>query len=151
MLKDSNHIDFRGSSIKGHDIEMRIDGRLLKINAKGTTERDSKGFPRWVRQHARNYVKIIPQISGMVRIEVLKEYDPEFYYVFVDIRKWLDNKAPDFYVLSDKDAKQIFGNKYRKACDGIPARKNDSDDMWIEYKDIKRYKNNSLPLTGKEQ
>ncbi len=148
LLKDGNHIEFLGSSIKGHDIEMRIDGHLFKINAKGTTENDKAGFPRWVRQHARNYVNIFVK-KGKAQIEVKEQYDQDLYYVFVDIRKWLTIDIANFYVLSDKEAKRLFGNKYRKAFDNKNVRKNNSDDMWVEYIDIKDHENNSLSLLSK--
>jgi hypothetical protein len=144
LLSKDNHIKFLGSSIKGHDIEMYIKERKIKINAKGTTVKDKYGKPRWVRQHARIYADISIK-DGKTVVKVNKKPKKDLYYVFMDVKVWLKpHKKADFYVLSDKEATQIFGNKYKRLYNNKIIRKTDSDDLWVEYEDIKNFKNNSL-------
>jgi len=147
-LNDNNYIKFLGSSKKGYDIHMVINDQVYKINAKGTTEYDANRYPRWVRQHARSYAEILVK-KGKTYIEIQKKYDNNLFYVFVDIKKWLKTGSADYYILSDKEAKQVFGKKYKLSNDGKKVRRNNSDDMWIEYRDIRDFKDNSLARISK--
>ena len=145
ISKPENGILFYGSSKKGHDIELKLGERKIYINAKATTMHDKNGQPYWVRQHARNFAKIETK-SGKTYIKPRKDYKKDFYYVYVDLKKWEDKGITDFYALSDTDAKKLFGPKYQRERrkKGFKIRNNDSDDFWIEYTDIKQFKDNKI-------
>ena len=152
-LTSSNrcNIQFKGNCIQDFDIILDINGIKFKINAKATTERDKKtGKPRWVRQHAKKYVNITYDKNNKTICSPMMDYNKALFYVFVDVKKWLEESKTDFYVLSDLDAKKTFGKKYSKDYHGKYKRKNGSDDMWIEYKDLKQYQDNNLKRFKKE-
>lgn len=143
----NNELIYYGSSKKGVDIRMVLNGNNIEINSKGTTVHDKMG-PKWVRQHARSFC-IIQDIGDISKIIPRTDYLPNFFYIYVDIKKWIDGGSPDFFILSDEDAKKTFGEVYKSNYDGKPKRKTDSDDMWVLYSDIKGFKDNDLSLFKK--
>jgi hypothetical protein len=148
---EGNRISYLGSSIKGHDIQLLLNDYDIKINCKGTTLHVD-GKPRWVRQHARKFCTIVPNSHGICKITPREDYEPNFFYVYVDIKKWLDTHCPDFFVLSDEEAKKNFGADYATNYNGEPRRTNDSDDMWVGFSgdrnkygyDLNQYNDNTL-------
>jgi len=141
-LKDDGNIAFKGNNIQSFDIILILKGKEFRINAKATTE-SQDGKPKWVRQHARTYTNIVNK-NGTTICSPRTDYVKTLFYVFVDVKKWLEKSQTDFYILSDSEAKKTFGKKYSRRYNGKPIRKNESDDMWIEYKDIKKYKDNNF-------
>ncbi len=142
LLKGAE-LEFKGNHYKGYDIAFTLNSRTFKINAKATTKHLKNDKPEWVRQHAKTYMKLVDK-NGIILCYSRTDYDKNLFYVFVDVKKWLDKSKPDFYILSDLDAKKTFSRIYSKSHKGKPLRKNKSDDFCIEYKNIKKYKDNNF-------
>ncbi len=99
--------------------------------------------PRWVRQNAKKFCNIqIIERENMQVVTGIEEFDRNMYYVYVDVKVWLGNKKADYYILSDKKAKEIFGEKYSSLYHKVVgARQNiNSTDFWVEYNDVKSFK-----------
>ena len=88
------------------------------------------------------YVKI-NQKNFRQCVSLKTNFDPNLFYVFVDVGTWLKNNNADYFVLSDKRAKSIFGRKYRNGANG-KIRKTGSTDFWVEYEDIENFKDKYL-------
>lgn len=112
LSSNNNEIVYLGSSRKGLDINLLLNGNKIEINSKGTTEYDKNGKPKWVRQHARNFCTFSDNQDGTNTISPITNYKDDFFYIYVDIKKWLQTAGADFFVLSDEEAKKIFGKKY---------------------------------------
>lgn len=141
-----NILNYAGSSNKGWDIEMMLNGKSIFFNAKATTQ-EERGRPKWVRQSATTFcdvkfTKIKPK-GFKQDISLRTDYNSNLYYVFIDVGTWLKNRNADYFVLSDKEAKSTFGKKYLKLKNG-EIRKSESTDFWVEYKDIKNFKDRYL-------
>lgn len=141
-----NSITYAGSSNKGWDIELKLNARSIFFNAKSTTQ-DESGRPKWVRQSASTFcvvefAKIKPK-GFKQDISLRTDYDSNLYYVFVDVGTWLKNRNADYFILSDKEAKSTFGKIYLKLKNG-KVRKSKSTDFWVEYRDIKNFKDKYL-------
>jgi len=136
-------LEYLGNSKKDFDIKLVSGNVELTIDAKSTTNyNDSK--PRWINQHAKKFVDI-KLINGKQIISIKKDYRSHYFYIFVDVKKWLDCTKADFYVLSDKEAKNILGRSYKNKHHKKARPKNpNSDDMWVEYKDIEKHKDNNF-------
>ena len=143
LILDQNKIIYHGSSKKDFDFELYLNGNIIQVNAKGTLVVDKDSNPKWVRQHALKFCNSVPK-SGKTLITVNTEYRSNFFYIYVDVNAWLEKGKASFFVLSDKEAKNKFGRKYKKCYNNKKRRKNDSDDMWIEYSDISEYVDNNL-------
>jgi len=134
---------YAGSSNKGWDIELRLNRKSMLFDAKATTTPASKldRRPKWVRQKAGNFCKIKIDKEGKQRISLFSknDFNLNLFYVFVDVIAWLENRHANYYILSDKEAKSIFGKKYKKYHDG-KIRGNDTADFHIEYNDVKKFK-----------
>ncbi|MFZ3091211.1 MAG: hypothetical protein WA240_11390 [Nitrospirota bacterium] len=149
LTSDNNcNIEFKGNCIQKFDIFLNLKELKFKINAKATTTQEN-GKPKWVRQHAKNYATIKNK-NKKTLCSPRTDYDESLFYVFVDVKRWLDQSKAEFYILSDSDAKKTFGKKYSKKYNGKTIRTNESDDMWTEYKDIKKFKDNNLKRFKKE-
>lgn len=144
-----NRLTYVGSVQKKWDIEMKLNGKSIYINAKSTRVKTKDNRPRWVRQSAKIFcdIKIDPR-NHRQQVDSKKNYDSSLFYVFVDVGNWLASGHTDFFTLSDKEAKSIFGKKYRKIYHGKngKVRKTDSTDFWVEYKDVEHFKDNHLKL-----
>jgi hypothetical protein len=55
LSNEGNRISYLGSSKRGTDIQLSLNGYDIKINCRGTTIHVD-GKPRWVRQHARKFL-----------------------------------------------------------------------------------------------
>jgi len=130
LSDEGNGISYLGSSKKNIDIQLLLEGRDIRINCKGTTIHEGQR-PKWVRQHARKFCSISLSSDGVYEIRPKEDYDPNFFYVYVDVKAWLNTHRPDFFVLSDEEVKRNFGADYARNWNGRPARRNDSDDMWV--------------------
>lgn len=143
-----NNLIYAGSSNKGWDIELMLNGKFIFLNAKATTElHDSK--PRWVRQQAKVFCDIkINQKNLRQHISLKTDFDSNLFYVFVDVGTWLKNHKANYYILSDKEAKSKLGRKYRNGRNRDEKkekiRKTGSTDFWVEYKDVKNFKDKYL-------
>ena len=142
-------IKFEGKCIQHYDIFFVLKGSKFEINAKATMESDKNKRPKWVRQHAKDYTNIKNEDKKTL-CSPRTDYNKTLFYIFVDVKKWLEKSKADFYILSDSNAKKTFGKKYSKQQNSKPIRQNESDDMWIEYKDIKKYKDNNFKRFKKE-
>jgi hypothetical protein len=136
----SSSIEYYGSSAKEHDIKVRLGKKTIKLNIKSTRTWDNRNQPRWVRQSANTFCDITILKSGVQRVQLKKDYDPSLFYIFVDVKKWLESDIADFYVLSDQKAKIVFGKKYRRFYNGKTRKSKSTADFWIEYTDIKNFK-----------
>ena len=146
---DDCDIEFKGNCIQNFDIILNLKGSEFKINAKATTTQKD-GKPIWVRQHARKFVNIKNNKNKKTLCYPRTDYDTALFYVFVDVNKWLDKSEVDCYILSDSDAKQAFGKKYSGKYNGKDIRTNESDDMWVKYEDIKKFKDNNFKRFKRE-
>lgn len=139
-------IAYTGGSKGGWDIVLKLNNKTIKINAKATTEiSKSENKPKWVRQHAKTFCNIEVNRKDLRQCVSLRtDYDPNLFYVFVDVGTWLKTHKAHFFTLSDRKAKQIFGKKYSQGAK-VYIRKNiKSDDFWVEYKDIKDFRDQHL-------
>ena len=136
-------IKYFGSANRGRDFELTLKGRTIQIEVKSTGEWDKNKNPKWVRGSAKNfcYIKIDKQKRQYV--SPCKDYNPNLFWVFIDVKTWLERKQTYFFVLSDKKAKSIFYKKYRGYYHK-KIRGNKSTDFWIEYFDVKNFKDNRL-------
>lgn len=141
-LLGNNSIEYFGSSKKDYDIKLLVNNNSIEINAKGTTQSDKNGNPRWVRQHASAFADI--KQGKRIIVKPKKAFRHNFFYIYVDINAWIKKGKARFFVVSDKEANKVFGSKFARHFNGKKARKNNSDDMWVEYKDIKRFRDDSL-------
>jgi hypothetical protein len=99
-----------------------------------------------------NFCTIVPNSRDNRRISPRRDYESSFFYVYVDIKRWLDKHGPDFFILSDEEAKGNFGADYARNWNGQPRRTNDSDDMWVGFSgdrikygyDLNQYRDNTL-------
>jgi len=138
-----NNFIYAGSANKKWDIELKLNGKIIQINAKATTQSDKNG-PHWVRQKASTFCDIkINSKSLQQRVSLKTDYDPNLFYVFVDVGTWLKKRTTQFFTLSDKKAKLIFGQKYSKYFNK-QKRKSPTDDFGIDYKDIKTFEDRNL-------
>ena len=138
-----NNLIYAGSSNKEWDIELMLNGKSIFFNAKATTEIHNNK-PRWVRQGAKTFCDVkINQKNFRQCVSLKTNFDPNLFYVFVDVGTWLKNNNADYFVLSDKRAKSIFGRKYRNGANG-KIRKTGSTDFWVEYEDIENFKDKYL-------
>ena len=102
--KNDNDIQFKGSCIQNFDIIFNLKGSKFKINAKATTTYNKENAPEWVRQHAKTYMNIEFKKNGTQSCSEKTDCDETLFYVFVDVKKWLDKSKTDFYILSNKEA-----------------------------------------------
>ncbi|MDP3999258.1 MAG: hypothetical protein Q8P76_01525 [bacterium] len=134
---------YAGSSNAEWDIKLRFNGKSILFDAKATTTPASKSDsrPKWVRQKARNFCNIKIGKDGKQHVSLFSKnnFNPNLFYVFVDVIVWLENRHANYYILSDKEAKSIFGKKYKKDHDG-KIRRNDTADFHVEYNDVKNFK-----------
>ncbi len=133
-----NDLIYAGSSNKGWDVELRLNGKSVFLNAKATTEMHNNK-PKWVRQGAKVFCDIEINKKSLVQCVSLKnDFIPNMFYVFVDVGTWLKNNNTSYFTLSDKEAKSRFGRKYCNLYNGR-IRKTSSTDFWVEYKDIEKF------------
>jgi len=126
---------------------LKLGNREFKINAKETNVLDTNKNPKWIRQKASKFVVNPNSSDATVRIDG----DKNLFYVYVNVTTWKDNDFVQFFVISEPDAMNVFGNNYinsRKRKD-FAARKNNSDDMWVLYENIKQYEDKNLDLFKK--
>lgn len=143
LCQEGNEIKYSGSSRKKFDFELILGSKVIEINSKGTLVLDKKTKkPLWVRQHAGNFCRI-GEKSGATTISLIKEYRKNYFYIYVDVNAWLIKGKTDFYVLSDKEAKMIFGKIYKRDHHGEKPHR-ESDDMWIKYEDVFKRKDKNL-------
>jgi len=142
---EDNYVIYNGSSNKKWDIELKLDNKIIQINAKATSQLDKGGKPRWVRQSAKTFCDVCINPKNLKqKVSSLKtKADCNFYYVYVDVATWLKNHKVDFFTVSEKEAISIFGKKYYKICNG-KIRKTKSTDFWVEYGDIKKFEDMRL-------
>ena len=137
-------IKYFGSANRGRDFELTLKGRTIQIEVKSTSEWDKNKNPKWVRQHARNFCDIkIDKRSAKQYVSPRKDHGSNLFWVFVDVKTWFEKKQTSFFVLLDKKVKARFGEKYQKLYHK-KIRKSQSDDCWIEYADVKNFKDNRL-------
>lgn len=138
-----NKIIYAGSANKKWDFALKLNGEIIQINAKATTVLDKNHKPRWVRQQAKTFcdIKIERNLKQLVSLNA--DNDHHLFYVFVDVGIWLKNRPQQFFTLSDQKAKLIFGKKYFKLYNG-QVRKSKSTDFWVEYENIKHFKDQRL-------
>lgn len=133
-----NDIIYAGSANKEWDIKLILNSKSILLNAKATTVVDSKRRPRWVRQDAKCFCDIkINKKKQRVSLKI--KSNPNLFYAFVDVEAWLKNHNANYFILSDRKAKSKFGVKYRNLYNG-EIRKTDSTDFWVEYDDVKGFK-----------
>lgn len=139
-----NRFEYAGSANKEWDISLTLGKRMVYINAKATGVHDKENSPRWVRQNAKTFcdIEINPRTFRQ-RVGKEKKGDPNLFYVFVDVGTWIDNGTADFFTLSHKKASELFREKYFQPYNG-KIRKNGSTDFWVEYKDVKQFKDPNL-------
>lgn len=143
LLLDGNEIRYFGSSKKDYDFELMINNKKYEINAKGTLVVDRYNNPKWVRQHASMFC-IIENKKGKTIITSYNKFKKNYYYCYVNVNTWLETGKASLFIVSDKEAKNIFGKKYQKSNNNKQIRKNNSDDMWIEYQDLAKHRDNSF-------
>ncbi|MBI4084907.1 MAG: hypothetical protein HY432_00085, partial [Candidatus Liptonbacteria bacterium] len=120
-------------------IKLILNTKSILLNAKATTVLDNKRRPRWVRQDAKCFCDIVINKKRQ-RVSLKTKSNPNLFYVFVDVGTWLKNRNANFFILSDKKAGLKFGTEYRNLYNG-KIRKTDSTDFWVEYSDVKGFKN----------
>lgn len=139
-----NGFKYVGSANKGWDISLTLGKRTIYVNAKAARVKDKNGDPRWVRQGAKSFCDIknnkrtCIQKVGKEKIE-----DPNLFYAFVDVGTWLDSGTADFFTLSHRKAARIFRKKYFDLYHN-KKRKSQSTDFWVEYEDVRRFKDPNL-------
>ena len=146
--KDNCNIKFEGNCIQNFDIILVLDGIEFKINAKATRVQE-KGYPKWVRQSAKKFVEYKQNKNLYYDITQKKKYDDNLFYIYVNVKKWLDSEKTDFYVLSDEDVTKSGNIKGFIKCHSGKKKKIYTD-MWVEYKHIRQFKDNKLERFSKE-
>ena len=141
--KLDNKIIYAGSANKEWDIELKLQQKVIQINAKATTTSDETNNPRWVRQSAKTFCDIKIRKDTRQSVSLKTQHNPSLFYVFVDVGAWLNNHVAQFFTLSDKKAKSVLGNRYFKRYNG-QKRKSGSTDFWVEYADVKNFKDQRL-------
>lgn len=149
LIFNENKIKYYGSSKKGYDFKLSLNGCDIEIDSKATTNY-VKQKPRWVRQHARKFCEFLDNQDGTKNIIPRKD---NFFYIYVDVKKWLDDSKADFYILSNYETIEEFGSYYKQFAETYEldhnGEKRKSDDMWVEYDSIKKYKDNDLTVLKK--
>jgi hypothetical protein len=138
-----NEIIYAGSANKGWDFELKLNGKTIHIDAKAATVLDGDDNPRWVRQHATRFCDIKIGKDSRQHVSLNADHNPSMFYVFVDVGAWLNNHIAQFFTLSDKNAKLVLGKKYLKGQNG-QKRESRSTDFWVEYEDVKNFKDQRL-------
>jgi hypothetical protein len=141
--KLDNKIIYAGSANKRWDLELTLNGRTIQIDAKATTVYDKDNKPKWVRQHAKNFCDVKIKENSRQLVSLSAGYTHNLFYIFVNVEAWLKNHTPQFFTLSDKKAKSVFGKKYFRRYNG-QKRKSRSTDFWVEYEDIKNFEDRRL-------
>lgn len=141
-------LDYGGSSRKGHDIMIRIGDREVRLDCKEKTEGD-----HWVRLHGRNFANVkVDELTRQQQVQMLTDFRPDFYYVFVDSVGFSETGEASFYLMSDKEAKETIGAIYKRRLEGKRRIRNEnSDDFWVYPSEIDAFSDNSLerlPLRG---
>jgi len=52
------------------------------------------------------------------KISLKKDFNPKLFFVYVDVNAWLKNRRADYYILSDRETKLVFGKKYQRLYNG---------------------------------
>ncbi|OGY63625.1 MAG: hypothetical protein A3I89_00220 [Candidatus Harrisonbacteria bacterium RIFCSPLOWO2_02_FULL_41_11] len=148
LCSDSGEFVYAGSSNKGWDIELKLGDKFIRFDAKATTTLAPNGEPRWVRQASNNRFcnVIINKRNFRQKISLKKDFNPKLFFVYVDVNAWLKNRRADYYILSDRETKLVFGKKYQRLYNG-KIRESGSTDFWVEYDDVKNFKD-KYPNSG---
>ncbi len=146
---DSARLEYLGSSKKGYDILLAVNGKEIHINSKATSTRTSEG-PRWVRAHGRTYAQVeVDKITHIQRIKARTDIEETLRYVFVDMVEFPKTGEAKFYVLSDREATSTLSNVYRHSRGNKRRpRTPDSDDFWINRKDLEKFADDRLLRLG---
>ena len=149
LCLSNNSITYVGSANKKWDMELVINEKATKINAKATRVTDKSGKPKWVRQSAKLFSDIKIDKEGMQRVSPKTSYESGMFYVFVDVNVWFKKRKPEFFTLSEKQAISIFNKKYSKEHNK-KIRESRSTDFWVEYRDVKKFKKAHLKRLFKD-
>ena len=139
----NNDLIYLGSANKGWDMELWVSGKSIRFDAKATTTLSSKKEPKWIRQSASVFCDVKINRERRQTVSLKTDFDPHMFYVYVDVGVWLKSGQADYYILSDKKAKSVFSKKYKNIYDGR-IRDSNSSDFWVEYSDVKKFKDNSF-------
>src|SRR3989442_2579184 len=105
---DSARLEYLGSSKKGYDILLAVNGKEIHINSKATSTRTSEG-PRWVRAHGETYAHIeVDKTTHVQHIRARADIKEDLCYVFVDLVEFPKTEKAKFYVLSDRETKSTM-------------------------------------------
>lgn len=138
-----NKIIYAGSANKKWDFELKLNRKTIQIDSKATTIWDQYDKPKWVRQKGANFCNVkfkkVDSRGFKQDVSLESNYDKNFFYVFVDAKAWMNNRKAQFFTLSDKEAKSTLGGKYKKHHNK-EIRRSETTDLWVEYKDIKDFR-----------
>ena len=142
---ENNLIYIRGVK-KNWDIEMKLNGKSVLLNAKSTTVFEKhKPEPKWIRQNIKTYCNVTNDKKSRQHVSKKTTHVRNLFYVFVDVRTWLINHKTNYYVLSDKRAQSKFEKIYFKHHNRKKRIKNPkSTDFVVKYKDIKNFKDERI-------